>query len=185
MESPYIVTYNKINLLFAKCKSFLEILKNKKDWSKVAMQYALQIMYFLHCGYVLMTTNNNNDSFKQFVDNSNNTQKLKDFEIEKNYSFTTYKVQDAIIASELAIQTIDIKSKDHENRQINKASYLAIELIIQQKISSLKGRDKNKKRERDDWIKLMDKLRSLDSLISIDCYIRQVLLSILPLILVQ
>ena len=74
--ASYIVIYNKINLLFAKCKSFLEILENKqKNWSKVAMQYALQIMYFLHCGFVLMTTNNNNDSFKQFVDNSNNTQR--------------------------------------------------------------------------------------------------------------
>ena len=182
--ASYIVIYNKINLLFAKCKSFLEILENKKNWSKVAMQYALQIMYFLHCGFVLMTTNNNNDSFKQFVDNSNNTQRLKDFEIKKNYSFTTFKVHDVLLASELAIQTIDIKSKDHENRQINKASYLALELIIEQKISSLKG-DKSKKREKADWTLLLDKLRSLDSSISIDCYIRKVLLSILPLILVQ
>jgi hypothetical protein len=157
---------SQIDLLFSKYEAFVEILKQKENWCKRTVQYALQIIYFLHCGFVVMNNDNNKHNFIQFVDKSNNTRKIKDLK-GRVKSFSTYHVK-AHLLSSIGIQTcIDVLHKDNENQQINKCSYLALELIIDQNIKK-----KNKKQQ---WKDLLDRLQMLDTHDMLENYVYQVL----------
>ena len=99
---------------------------------------------------------NNKHNFIQFVDNSNNTRKIKDLKGRgMKFSFTTYQVSTYFLPL-IGIETIDVLHKDHENQHINNCSYLALELIIDQ---NKKRKDKKQKRQ---WEDLLDSLQVLD-----------------------
>ena len=84
------------NLLLEKYRVFVDILNNKNDWTQISLQYALQILYFLHCGNVRLK---DNSGFIRFVDKDEKHQRTIADLLEnriKTVQFNTYHIIDRL-----------------------------------------------------------------------------------------
>ena len=155
------------NLLLERYRVFVDILNDKNDWTQISLQYALQFMYFLHCGNVRLT---NDSSFKSFVDKDvKHQRKITDFSFEnrrKNVEFNTYHINDGILSNRLDIMHFNF----NDIQKINCISYFGLEQGILFK-KSLKKKDK---KLRTKLTAILDKLRDLDSPHTQNNYINKV-----------
>jgi len=158
LPEEYTCLSNKLDILYSKYHAFLDILNRYSfqnlNHSKMSHQYALQILYFLHCGYVRLV---DNSTFVPFEDKDSRDVEKDEF---KNIIFTTYEIpRNASLDVDFKIESLNLNTL----QKINDISYLGLETKI--KCSQLKNVFKNK---------LLDKLHDLDSQHSMTGYIRQV-----------
>ena len=153
------------NLLVEKYRVFVDILNNKNDWTKISLQYALQILYFLHCGNVRLI---NDSSFKRFVDKDEKHQrKIADLleNRKKKVQFNTYHINDDITCN------LDIIHFNFNNvEKINCISYFGIE----QGIQTYRDHIKNDRNLRSKLKAIVCKLYDLDSSFASNNYIHEV-----------
>ena len=153
------------NLLLEKYRVFVDILNNKNDWTQISLQYALQILYFLHCGNVRLI---NDSSFKRFVDKDEKHQrKIADLleNRKKKVQFNTYHINDDITSN------LDIIHFNFNNvEKINCISYFGIE----QGIQTYRDHIKNDRNLRSKLKAIVCKLYDLDSSFTSNNYIHEV-----------
>ena len=159
LPEEYINLSNKLDILYRKYTAFVDVLNRysfqNQHHSKMSHQYALQILYFLHCGYVRLV---DNSTFVPFEDKDSRDVEKDEF---KNIRFTTYEVPRnvSIDADFNKIESLNLNTL----KKINDISYLGLETKISR--SQLRKRLKNK---------LLDRLHNLDNQSNLDNYIWQV-----------
>ena len=157
----YTCLSNKLDILYSKYHAFLDILNRYSfqnlNHSKMSHQYALQILYFLHCGYVRLV---DNSTFVPFEDKDSRDVENDEF---KNITFSTYVVpRNVSLDYADFFNKIEVLNLD-TLKKINDISYLGLETKISR--SQLTKIFK---------YKLVDRLHDLDNQHCMDNHIWQV-----------